>query len=691
MDLFNQEEDQLQEIIKLVAELNYHNQQYHTFDNPVISDFEYDKLFRKLQELENRYPEYIQDDSPTKRIGGVVLAKFNQLKHEIPMLSLNNVFSDLSKDIRDEKHIELIQFVNRIVKDTNLANDDLEFMCSPKYDGVAISLIYQNGILTKAVTRGDGYTGEDVTNNVRTIKNIPLKLIGDLFTPEYVEVRGEILIFDKDFALVNQQQLALNQKLYANPRNLAAGSIRQLDSKITAKRPLKFFAYSLVQISNDINSFNRYGDELEFLKNSGFLVSSECQLVHGVEGLMGYYEQMLAKRSQLEYGIDGVVYKLNLIKLQNKLGFVARAPRFAVAHKFPAEEVESILLNIDIQVGRTGALTPVAKIEPVSVGGVVVSNATLHNIDEIRRKDIRIGDVVLVRRAGDVIPEIARSIAEKRIADLVVFAMPENCPICGSHVIREEDEAIYRCVGGLFCLAQKKHAITHFASKLALNIDGLGEKIVEQLIDSNLISFVPDIFDLTVDDLVNLERFGLKSANNLVAAIEASKNTTLNRIIYGLGIRHVGEQTAKDLANTFGSLDKLICATNDELLTVRDVGGVIALSIIEFFAEEHNREIVKQLMLKGVSYPVVEVVKKQHDQVTGNTFVITGSFENYKRESIKEILELYGAKVSGSVSKKTNFAIVGADAGSKLDKAIQLQLNIIYEPELEILMNELQS
>jgi DNA ligase (NAD+) len=688
MDLFNQEDQNIKSIIAdLVNKLNFHNQQYHTHDNPVISDYEYDALFRQLQDLESKYPEFIQIDSPTIRVGGVVSDKFTQVKHDVPMLSLSNIFSDTEIDLLEQRHAELIQFTNRVAKESGENGDDLEFVASPKYDGVAISLVYINGLLNRAVTRGDGYVGEDVTNNVKTIKNIPLKLNhNNLPMPDVLEVRGEILIFNQDFDHVNQEQIRNNLKVYANPRNLAAGSIRQLDSSITAKRPLKFFAYSIAQVDMGGNKFSTYSDELNYLRECGFMVSGECASVTGMSDLVNYFESMLKRRLSLDYGIDGVVYKLNSIELQHKLGFIARAPRFAVAHKFPAEEVESQLLAIDVQVGRTGALTPVAKIDPVQVGGVVVSNATLHNIDEIRRKDVRVGDYIVVRRAGDVIPEVARSVKEKRTCDLVEFQMPENCPVCGSHVVREEDEAIFRCIGGLFCLAQKKQAITHFASKLALNIDGLGEKIVEQLVDSKFISFVPDIYKLSIEQLINLERFGQKSAENLINAIENSKHTILNRIIYALGIRHVGEQTAKDLASAFGNLENLIEANLDSLLQVSDVGAVVANSILDFFAEKHNQQIIKDLLDVGISYDEVEAKNLYHESITGKTFVITGSFVEYKREYIKEVLESYGAKVAGSVSKKTDFVIVGSDAGSKLDKATQLEIPLIDEIALKELL-----
>lgn len=688
MDLFSPETGIQEEIIALTKELNFHNLQYHTYDNPQISDSEYDKLFRRLLELEQRYPEYRQLDTPTQRVGGTILTKFAQVTHEVPMLSLNNIFSALDNN-HVFNHDELYQFTQRIAKEVNLAANELEFVASPKYDGVAISLIYENGVLVRGVTRGDGYVGEDVTNNIKTIRNIPLILNSDLLPPELIEVRGEILLLSADFDKINQIQSERGGKLYANPRNLAAGSIRQLDSSITASRPLTFYAYALTRYSPDVNVGQKFSDELQLLRDYGFSIANECKIVIGDDGLASYFESMQLQRKSLPFGIDGVVYKLNERKLQEQLGFVARAPRFAVAHKFPAEEVESIILNIEVQVGRTGALTPVAKINPVNVGGVMVSNATLHNQDEINRKDVRIGDVVLVRRAGDVIPEIVRSLPERRTNELAIFMMPDKCPVCGSHVHQEEGEAILRCVGGLYCIAQKKQAITHFASKLAFNIDGLGEKSVEQLVDAGLIDSLPDIFRLEEERLIQLERFASKSAQNLLNAIEQSKQTTLNRFIYALGIRHVGEASAKDLAKAFGSLGMLRQANKEQLLQVHDIGEIVANSILDFFSEEHNNQVIDELLALGVTYPEIVAQNLYHEDVTGKTFVITGSFINYKREDIKAKLEEYGAKVASSVSKKTNYVIVGSDAGSKLEKANELGISLIEEEQLTILLTSL--
>lgn len=689
-DLFSNLDPIESQIIQLTKELNYYNLQYHTYDKSLISDEEYDLSFRRLMALEQEYPHFKQADSPGQKVGGAILTKFNQIEHQIPMLSLGNIFSAMNEIEPELRHQELIQFCNRLAKELDCTSSDLTFMASPKYDGVAISLLYRNGILVQALTRGDGYIGEDVTNNVKTIRNIPLTLSCDLFVPELIEVRGEILIQTQDFIELNQQQTARGERLYANPRNLAAGSLRQLDSRITAARPLCFYAYALAQHSSDLQ-FDLFSEQLEQLKYFGFNFANECASLIGAAELIDYYEDMLIKRNKLAFGIDGVVYKLNIIADQEKLGYVARAPRFAIAHKFPAEEVESELLGIDVQVGRTGALTPVARIKPVNVAGVIVTNATLHNQAEIWRKDIRIGDIVVVRRAGDVIPEIARSLPLRRSGELAKFFMPTICPACGSHLVSEEDEAILRCSAGLYCIAQKKQAITHFASKLALNIDGLGEKSVEQLVDAGLINSIPDLYRLNFEQLCQLERFAEKSATNLIQAVELSKNTSLPRLIYALGIRHVGESSAKDLAKAFGSLEVLLVANLEQLLQVREIGEIVAHSILDFFAEEHNLQVIQELLSLGLTYPAIIAENLYHPQITGKTFVITGSFVNLKRDEIKAELEEYGAKVAGSVSKKTDYVIVGSDAGSKLTKANELGIRLMEESELTLLLAELKN
>ena len=676
------------EIEQLTTLIKQYNLHYHSYDTSLVSDEEYDALFRHLNELEIAYPQFKDHNSPTQKVGSQVLAKFSQVEHSLAMLSLANIFSDFKQSDPNLCQRELLLFTQRIAKELAQDPEQLEFVASPKYDGVAISLIYQDGKLIRALTRGDGLIGEDVTHNVKTIRNLPLALHCDLVTPQLVEVRGEVLILSADFMHLNQVQRQNSAKIYANPRNLAAGSLRQLDSRVARSRPLKFFAYALAQHSAE-REFQQFQHELQALTEYGFCVAEECQLVIGNQQLIAYYQQMLAKRHQLEYGIDGVVYKLNRIQDQLKLGFVARAPRFAVAHKFPAEEVESEVLAIEVQVGRTGALTPVARIAPISVGGVVVTTATLHNQEEIWRKDIRIGDRVIVRRAGDVIPEIARSLVEKREYPLAIFNMPESCPACGSHLIQEEGEVILRCAAGLYCIAQKKQALSHFASKLAFNIDGLGEKSVEQLVDHGLIQTIPDIYRLQVEQLSGLERFAQKSAANLINAITKSKVTTLARLIYALGIRHVGEASAKDLAKAFGSLESLQQANCEQLLQVHEVGPIVAKAILDFFAEEHNRQVIQQLMELGVSYPHLVANNLYHPQITGQTYVITGSFVAFKREQIKEILEEYGAKVATNVSKKTNYLIVGSDAGSKLTKATELGVALLNESQLTQLLGSL--
>ncbi|MDQ5920162.1 MAG: ligase [Pseudomonadota bacterium] len=705
-NLFSDSDANIQyQIRQLTDDLIRYNHAYHTQNKSIISDEEYDLLFRLLQNLEEQYPQYKRRDSPTNKIGGAVLSEFMQVAHIIPMLSLNNIFSDMYQQDTVLKHKELFQFNQRICDGLNVSQPS--YVATPKYDGVAISLTYIDGILTTALTRGDGFTGEDVTLNIKTIKNIPhtLKIAAtpkdfssqkDLLseilspTPAYIiprrlEIRGEVLILTKDFIKLNQEQESAQMRQFANPRNTAAGSIRQLDSRITASRPLHFFAYSIADYSHEIE-FTTFMEQLDYLNNLGFDISSYSKLCATPMELIEFYENTLAKREQLPFGIDGVVYKVNDISYQQQLGFVLRAPRFAIAHKFPAQEVESQILDIQVQVGRTGALTPVAKIKPVTVGGVIVSNASLHNQDEIKRKDIRINDFVIIRRAGDVIPEVVRSIKDKRIANSPEFIMPHTCPVCNSHLSQIEGEAIIRCSAGLYCPAQKKQAITHFASKLALNIDGLGEKIVDQLVENNLINTPSDIFKLTVDQLIELERFGNKSAINLITAINLAKNTTLARLIYALGIRHVGESTAKELANTFGNLNNLMQASVEELLQINDIGAVVANSIIDFFSETHNCDIIQQLLTLGITYPIAANTSKFNQFISGKTFVLTGTLNNYTRDEAKTLIEQFGGKVSGSVSKKTDYVIAGAEAGSKLDKATALEVTILNEQQFSELI-----
>lgn len=681
-DLFSEDDspkfDLIQtEINQLTDELIKYNQAYHSQDLSLISDEEYDQLFRKLQELEAKYPNLARSDSPTQYVGGEVLSEFSKRSHNIPMLSLNNIFSDM--DDVDNPHHELLQFNSRITKE--LAITDVTYIAIPKYDGLAISLIYENGVLMYGVTRGDGFVGEDVTNNIKTIHNIPHKLKGEI-VPASLEVRGEILILNADFVKLNQYQKEHNLKIFANPRNAAAGTIRQLDSKITASRKLHFFAYAIAKNSEEL-SFNQFSQQLDYLQQAGFDVGQYFEKLIGVTELCSYYEKMLNMREQLPFGIDGVVYKVDSIPAQDKLGYVLRAPRFAIAHKFPAPEVISQILDIQIQVGRTGALTPVAKISPVNVGGVVVSNASLHNQDEIKRKDIHILDYVKVRRAGDVIPEVVEVIKEKRPHNAETFVMPNHCPVCDSHLIQLPDETIIRCSGGLYCDAQKKQTLTHFVSKLALNIDGMGEKTINQLVDNKLIHNPSDIYKLKYDDLINLEGFADKSVNKLLEAIEKSKATTLARFIYALGIRHVGEAGAKDLAHNFGNLDNLINAKYEELIQINDIGEVVADSIIDFFSETHNLDVIKQLITLGLNISTSEKTLKFNSHISGKTFVLTGTLIRYSRDDAKAIIEQFGGKVSASVSKKTNYVVCGDDPGSKFDKAQQLGVTILSEDDFE--------
>ena len=673
-----------EQILLLSQQLHDYNHAYHTLDQSLIDDSTYDQLFRQLQDLEQQYPQFKQDDSPTTKIGSSTVAEFTQRPHLRPMLSLNNIFSDTAESDITLRHKELLQFNKRMCNELGL--EQVEYVASVKYDGVAISLTYTNGRLTQGVTRGDGFTGEDVTLNIKTIKNIP-KTLKTKQPPALLEVRGEILITTADFNRLNEEQAQLELKQYANPRNTAAGSIRQLDSSITATRPLHFFAYSISQLDENIQH-NSYMEQLQYLKGMDFDISNYSKICKDENDLITFFEDILKRRSELAFGIDGVVYKVNNIAEQEKLGFVMRAPRFSVAHKFPAEEAESQIMDIDVQVGRTGALTPVAKIKPVAVGGVIVSNASLHNQDEIKRKDIQIGDYVLVRRAGDVIPEVARVILEKRQTTNKIFKMPDNCPVCGSHLVQLEGEAIIRCSGGLYCDAQKKQAITHFASKLALNIDGMGDKTVEQLVDCNLINNPADIYRLKFEQLSALERFGDKSATNIINAIALSRNTTLQRLIYALGIRHVGESTAKELARTFGELSKLITASVEELLQVNDIGTVVATSIRDFFSEEHNCQIIEQLHDLGVTYIKTNGESKFNPNISGKTFVLTGTLTTYSRDEAKALIEEFGGKVSGSVSKKTHAVVAGNEAGSKLDKATALGITILSEEEFKQLFEE---
>jgi DNA ligase (NAD+) len=660
----------------LRAEIERHNYRYYVLDAPSIPDADYDQMLRELQQIEQSYPQLITADSPTQRVGAAPLKAFAQITHNIPMLSLSNAFEDPEVEAFDRRVCE------------GLAADCVEYTAEPKFDGLAVSLRYENGVFKTGATRGDGDTGEDITLNLKTIRSIPLKLPVN-HPPALLEVRGEVLMLKKDFLRLNQQQSARGEKEFANPRNAAAGSLRQLDPGITATRHLTFFAYGAGQCDDAQLPQDTHHNMLRYLSSLHFPVSKECRVVTGLPGLLEYYRTIGAKRDDLPYAIDGVVYKVNSLLFQEKLGFVSRAPRFAIAHKFPAQEVMTQLLDIDVQVGRTGALTPVARLQPVFVGGVTVTNATLHNADEIERKDVRIGDTVIVRRAGDVIPEVVAVVAEKRPPGALVFTLPAHCPVCGAKAVRLPGEAVARCTGGLFCPAQRKQALLHFASRRAMDIEGLGDKLVDQLVDQAIVRTPADLYRLGIAALANLERMADKSANNIVNAIEKSKRTTLARFIYALGIRNVGEATAKDLAAHLGSLDRLMAADSERLQQIPDVGPIVAQSIADFFAEAHNREVIEQLRASGVRWDEHEgksLLTGTAAPLSGKTFVLTGTLPTMSREEAKEKIEALGGKVSGSVSKKTDYVVVGTDPGSKYDKAVSLGITLLDEAGLQALL-----
>ncbi|MCK4743732.1 MAG: NAD-dependent DNA ligase LigA [Sulfuriflexus sp.] len=657
----------LERAAKLHEQLNYHNHRYYVLDDPQIPDIEYDMMLRELQDLEAQYPKLCSPDSPTQRVGAAPLSKFSEVKHEVPMLSLGNVFSE----------DELNDFDRRCRE--GLDNDNIEYVAEPKLDGLAISLLYKEGLLIRAATRGDGSTGEDVTANVKTIGAIPLRLSGKNI-PDVIEVRGEIYISSDGFEALNARQRDKGEKTFANPRNAAAGSLRLLDSSITAQRPLTMYCYAVGACSDGVLA-DTHSDVLEQLRAWGLRVSHEHAVVQGAKGCYKYYEKLLERRDKLPYEIDGIVYKVNRFDQQQTLGFVSRAPRWATAHKFPAQEKTTQLLAIDIQVGRTGALTPVARLEPVEVGGVTVTNATLHNQDEIERKDVRVGDTVIVRRAGDVIPEVVGSVTSKRKKGARKFKFPSQCPECASEVVRIEGEAKARCSGGLYCPAQRKESIKHFASRRAMDIEGLGDKLVEQLVDEELISDAADLYTLTAEQLAGMERMGEKSANNLLIALEESKAITLPRFIFSLGIREVGEATARSLANHFGNLEKIMLATSEELEQVPDVGPVVARNIETFDHQSHNRDVIDKLISNGVHWDDIDVTESAEQLLAGKIIVLTGALSMSRGEA-KDKLQAMGAKVSGSVSKKTSLVIAGADAGSKLTKANDLGVLVLDETEL---------
>ncbi len=660
-------------IKELIEKINTFDYQYYVLDNPSISDFEYDKVFRSLVDLENANPDLIQPDSPTQRVGGEALEAFESVIHRQAMLSLNNAFEE----------DELIAFDKRIKDDIGI--DEVEYAVEPKFDGLAITLTYENGIFVQGATRGDGYTGENVTHNLKTIRSIPTKL-NHPNPPKILEVRGEVLMLKKDFELLNKKQESLGEKKFANPRNAAAGSLRQLDPKITATRPLTFFSYGLGVCEPNLN-LKTHTETIQLLKQFNLPISDLSASVKGVNGLQSFYEKVLRLRDSLTYDIDGVVYKVNSFNYQNELGFVSRAPRWAIAHKFPAEEAVTEILDIDVQVGRTGAITPVARLKPVFVGGVTVTNATLHNEDEMIRKDIHIGDIVSVRRAGDVIPEIVRVLIDKRPKTINKFKMPTACPECGSPLIRIDDEAVIRCSGGLICPAQQKQSIIHFASRKAMDIEGLGDKSVEQLVTVGLIHGLPDIYKLELAQLINLDRMAEKSSQNLLDAIEKSKKTTLPRFIYALGIRNVGESTAKDLAGFYGDLNEIMKQTEEGLQLVPDIGPTVAKSISDFFKQNKNKEVIQSLIKLGVNWPKHDIKKSTSGIFAAKTFVLTGTLSSMSREEAKSIIEMNGGKVAGSVSKKTDYVVAGSDAGSKLTVAQELGIKVISQDELLKLIN----
>ena len=661
-------------VAELRTQLHRHNHLYYVLDAPEITDAEYDRLLRELQELETQHPELITPDSPTQRVGAAPLKAFGTVRHSLPMLSLDNAFTE--QEVAD---------FDRRVRERLGTERPVEYAAEPKLDGLAVSMRYEDGVLVQAATRGDGTTGEDITQNVRTIASVPLRLQGQDH-PRVLEVRGEVYMSRAGFKALNDRAAEQGQKQFVNPRNAAAGSLRQLDPRITAARPLAIYCYGVGLVEGG-ELPDRHSAILEQLKGWGLRVYAGVECVQGLEGCKDYYAKMERQRDRLPFDIDGVVFKVDRLDQQRELGFVARAPRWAIARKFPAQEEMTLVRAIDIQVGRTGKLTPVAKLEPVFVGGVTVTNATLHNEDEVRRKDVRSGDTVIVRRAGDVIPEVVAVVLERRPANVgkpfdLYRQLKGKCPVCGSAIVREEGEADWRCTGGLFCPAQRKEAIIHFASRRALDIEGLGEKLVDQLVERGLVHDVADLYTLTAEQLAGLERMGRKSAENLVAALDRSRNTTLARFLYALGIPEVGEATALTLANRFGNLETLQAATVDELLAVPDVGPIVAGHIRDFFVERHNSGVIAKLIAAGVHWPDVEVARVTDQPLAGKTFVLTGSLENMTRDEAKARLQALGGKVSGSVSKKTDYVVAGADPGSKLAKAEELGVNILDEAGL---------
>ena len=656
--------------------LRRYEYEYHVLDNPSVPDSEYDRLFHQLKALELEHPDLLTADSPTQRVGAKPLAGFRQIRHEMPMLSLDNAFSDE----------EFYAFVKRIEDRLIVLPKPLTFCCEPKLDGLAVSILYVNGVLSQAATRGDGSRGEDITANIRTIRNVPLQLLIDN-PPARLEVRGEVFMPHVGFERLNKHALELGEKTFANPRNAAAGSLRQLDPNITSKRPLAFNAYS-IGIAEGINLPNTHYARLQWLKSVGIPINPEIRLCNGVEEVLAFYRDMQNKRALLGYDIDGTVLKINDIELQNELGFISKAPRWAIAYKFPAQEELTVLNDVEFQVGRTGAITPVAKLKPVFVAGVTVSNATLHNGDEIARLNLAIGDTVVVRRAGDVIPQIIGVLHERRPADAKPIIFPHNCPVCGSQIVRIEGEAVARCTGGLFCAAQRKESLKHFVSRKAMDIDGVGGKLIEQLVERELIRTPADLFKLDLSTLMQLERMGEKSAKNALNSLEQAKHTTLARFIFALGIREVGESTALNLANHFKTLEALQNADFEQLQAVPDIGEVVANRILAFWREPHNVDAVNDLIAQGIHWDAVETKEAGDNPFKGKIVVLTGTLSQMGRNEAKALLQEMGAKVSGSVSAKTDFVIAGDAAGSKLTKAQELGITVLSEDEFLALVQK---
>ena len=663
--------DRLESLKKIIQE---HDHAYYLLDDPLISDHEYDSLFKELKKIESENPHLITLDSPTQRVGGRPLDEFKQIAHKKPMLSLGNAFGN----------DELNAFYKRVIETLDIT--DIQFSAELKFDGLAISLFYENGFLKYAATRGDGLVGEDVTHNIKTMKVIPLRLRSNN-PPKILELRGEVLMNKDDFLKLNEHKQEQNLKVFANPRNAAAGSLRQLDPAVTAKRKLQFFAYGLGEVDTSIN-FNYHSQMIDFIKDLGIPVSKYSEIVQNNKDMEAYFQKILGQRNTLPFDIDGIVFKVNSIKSQNNLGFVSKAPRWAIAYKFPAEEAETIVNDITVQVGRTGAITPVARLKPVFVSGVTVTNATLHNEDEMNRKDIRIGDSVMVRRAGDVVPEVVRVILEKRPNDAIKFSMPKQCPICGSDIERIDGEAAQRCTGQYKCNAQIKQGISHFISRKAMNIDGLGEKIVDQLFEQGMLKNIADIYKLDFNIIENMDRFGKKSVENLKESIEKSKKTTLGKFIYALGIRNVGEATSKELAVNFRSLDNLFNATVEDYLMVNDIGPIVAESLVQYFHNEINQKIIKSIIASGITWPALKEINAINSKLNNQTFVVTGTLNSLSRDEIKDLVEANGGKVSGSVSKKTSYVVVGDNPGSKADKASELGIPIITEINLMEMLND---